>query len=133
MDRANEYGIHNRSPAIFDEDGTYVAYDASPGVSIGSWRPTGERSVEVVFVTQRVAARDLFAPDRVPGGTALEPDREVWRLTLTLDEEGATMTSVGGYELLGGDGVQIMGDGPWAMEWTRLVPDATAARATPTP
>jgi hypothetical protein len=43
------------------------------------------------------------------------------------------MTSVGGYELVGGDGVRIMGEGPWTMEWTRMVPDATAVQATPAP
>lgn len=131
QDRAPDFGFHNYSYTIFSEDGAYVSYDASFGVSIGRWRATDERTVELVCVIQRVVPQELFDPNRVPEGTVLEPGREIWRLVLTLDESGTTMTSVGGFAFVEDDGGPPHSEGPWTMEWTRVSAAPGADQGTP--
>jgi hypothetical protein len=120
----------------FGKDGTYVMYDTDsagkPTVSIGTWKPTGEHSVELVFIMQPIVPQDMFDPTRVLKGSELKPSMEIWRLTLTLDETGNTMTSRGGYEEFDDQGTKVFSSGPVEMNWTRMVPDPTAPVATPT-
>jgi hypothetical protein len=123
----------NISYGIFNEDGTYVAYHEVPGVSIGTWQPTGERTVELAFVVQRPVPQDLFDPNHVPVANELESTYfEVWRLELTLDESGTTMTSVGSLDAFDAEGGRIWGWDGGDQRWIRLILDPTV-EVTPAP
>jgi hypothetical protein len=56
----------------------------------------------------------------------------VWRVTITLDASGKTMTSFGTGEAFS-DGVSLHQEPPWEMTWVRMLVDPTAVRPTVTP
>jgi hypothetical protein len=85
--------------AIFDADGAYVDYDDFAGVSVGRWRATGERTVELATIVQHIISFDgMFEPgfqlpeDVFEGGQAT-----TWR-AIEVDETGNTLTARGYYE-----------------------------------
>jgi hypothetical protein len=121
-------------PVTFNSDGTLVMYLASNGISIGTWHPTGERTAELVWATQGILDKqDLTDPTITPEGATLDTTRmSVWRVTITIDASGKTMTSFGTYDSFE-DGVSVYREKPWEMKWTRMIVDPTAVFPTPTP
>jgi len=127
----------NLSYAVFDADGTYVEYHDYPYVSIGTWRATGERTVELVEVRQ--APRSLgfmFEPDYAVTQPAVAGNAiTAWR-TIEIDASGTALTATGYYEPRDGDGGVIarweFGRSGLPLTATRLAPVPTAVASTPT-
>jgi hypothetical protein len=118
--------------ATADEDGTYLIYNSVPGVGIGTWQATGERTVEISYTFQHVVSRDMFDPSQVTMGTTFQPGMEVWQVSVTIDEAGNSATLDGHYEALSSDGTSLYNSD---IHWTgtRMVVDPTAVTLTPTP
>jgi hypothetical protein len=93
---------------VFAPDGTYVEYSPTLGVGLGDWRPTGERSAELVVVYQvpadSPAGDAVFAPGYVPAEHAFKPGEIVERLTVAVDATGTTLTATGTSENRNPDG-----------------------------
>ncbi len=91
--------VDGESFGIFDPDGTYVEYFPDNGIGIGGWRPTGERSAELVVVYQipsePLAREELFAPDYAATGHSFQPGALVQRLTIQVDESGTSLIATG--------------------------------------
>ena len=129
----------NINTAIYDADGTYVDYQSFPGVGIGTWRATGERTAELVTSSQRhdghddlVALEAVFAPDYVPTGHSFtdSPLATLW-LSIEVDESGNTMTITGLYEVRQADGSILFENEPYMGSATRMVPVVPTDAATP--
>ena len=74
--------------SIYHADGTYLTWGGlNVGAALGLWRPTGERTGEVLFVWTDT---DPF-PDGVEG-----PGTAVFRFDLEVDEAGTTVTYMNG-------------------------------------
>jgi len=86
------------SYGVFEPDGTYIEYFPDNGVGLGGWRPTGERSVELVVVYQipaePLAREEVFAPDYA-AGHAFQPGVLIQRLTIEVDETWTNLTATG--------------------------------------
>jgi hypothetical protein len=88
------------SYAIFDQDGTYTEYDDFGGVSVGRWRATGERTVELATIVQHpISSFDgMFEPGfTLPESVFEGRQATTWR-AIEVDETGNTLTGTGYYE-----------------------------------
>ena len=117
--------------AIAYADGRYIAYDPFPGVGIGTWRATGERTVEISLTHQRIDEHDMFDPEQVTLGTEFQPGMEVWTASVTIDEAGSTASLTAHWDALNGEGAVVHSEDT-AFTGTRMVPDPTAATPTST-
>jgi len=86
------------SYAILTEAGTYA--DAWYGrlVSVGEWRATGDRTADLVIVTNElVSLADLFAETHVavPRDLYEATPTTLWRIALEFDERGNHFTATG--------------------------------------
>lgn len=120
--------------AIFSDEGSYTeGWSPRWGVSLGTWQATGERTADLVYVQQPREPRDLFDPTQVMEGNALSPDiagMSIWRLSLTVDATGNTLTPAGGFEVFDDQGEVIYAQAFDGIG-TRMVVASTAAAATP--
>lgn len=92
---------------VFAAEGDYHEIDLKDRVIIGTWRPTGERTVDLVFIIQEVPSQYLFAPNHVPEANVFRPGMEVVRLTVTVDQTGNTLAATGNFEVFDGEGTLI--------------------------
>jgi hypothetical protein len=113
------------SYAVFHADGTYTeAY--SYGVPlIGLWKPTGERTADLLNLAADV--------DPDPNVTLMAEGRQA----VEVNETGNAITAEGHFQLRGPDGTVVF-SGPAVSRGTRLevlpvVPFGTPAAATPMP
>jgi len=91
---------------IFHADGTYVAWGGlNVGAALGIWRPTGERTAEVLFIWQ----------DTDPFPTGVEgPGTAAFRFDLEVDAAGTTITASGGtLDARDANGVHLFPPGPF--------------------
>jgi hypothetical protein len=130
---------HIYAYAIFSDVGGYVEgiwrFRGPLLLPMGTWRATGERTADLVFAQQPIVARDLFDPTQLLQGNALAAgfaDMTVWRLSLTVDETGTTLTQTGGFDAFDGEGTVIYSQ-DFDGIGTRMAPVPTAAEFTPTP
>ena len=74
-------GLPYLTTAIFDVLGTYLEFDPWVGVTIGRWRPTGDRTAKTVGVIQAPVPLDfMFEPDfTVVAPTLAGPVVTEWR------------------------------------------------------
>ena len=122
---------HNTLPInIHASNGAYVEYGVGfaemdrPTVGIGAWRPTGERTAEVVFVDQSmVDLASMLVLDQPLPANLLEGNAPRIRRSVEVDEGGnrftgvqywidengedigATYTAIGSYRLVAAPGV----------------------------
>ncbi len=124
---------------VFHADGTYVEIDPLQGTGIGMWRPTGQRSAEVIVEwPNRNAPGRLEEDAGATGGIGDPVGREVeymdgsttMRSTFTASEDGTSFS--GTYHLQqflpGGELVPVEPEGTFT--GTRLGFDAPAATAS---
>jgi hypothetical protein len=109
---------------VFVADGTYLEYSPGFGVGIGRWRPTGERTADLVIVYQRLAGfsadDEVFAADYVPSGHEFRPGETIQRLTVELDMTGKVLTATGTSERRNPDGTEAFPAGPITLIAARL-------------
>jgi hypothetical protein len=128
------YPDEDTSLAIHGEDGTYV--DSSWGgrfIGIGEWRPTGERTADLVSITnERIDFDDFFAPPPVSAQRNLFKPAVValWRLSVEADETGNRLTVTGTAEIQELDG-SVIDSFPYVGYAERLTL-AVGSDATPT-
>jgi hypothetical protein len=121
------------STVAFTESGTFVESSVEFGwIAVGTWRATGERTLEVVDVLQELGPQDMFATDYVPEGNVFAPGMVVHRGVLEVDATGNTVTFTGAVEFRDADGT-VQGSGTFESRGTRMVVDPTAVTPTPTP
>lgn len=91
---------------IFHADGTFLTWGGlQVGTGLGIWRPTGERTAELLLVW-----RDT---DPFPGGTE-GPGTAAFRFDLEVDESGTTITASGGtLDARDANGVHLFPPGPF--------------------
>lgn len=94
----------NLSVAVFDPLGRYQEIESDGRIIVGSWQATADDEVEVVFVIQSIARQDLLAADHTPVANEFIPGMEVWRLTITVDESGNTLSATGTFESYAANG-----------------------------
>jgi hypothetical protein len=124
--------------AICSEEGYYTEgvweFFGSILLPLGTWRATGERTAEAVFVQQALVPRDLFDPAQVmEGNTFAPPDSanlSIWRLALTVDATGNGLTQTGGFEAFNAAG-EVIHTQTFDGIGTRLVRASAAEGATP--
>jgi hypothetical protein len=125
----------NTTFVVFDADGTYIEYQNFPGVTIGRWWATGERTVELYAITQKPAQLDKFEPGgSLPKDLIVGDQVSEWQ-AIEVDETGNALTARGYYEPRDASGDVIVhlefGDEcNYEMVATRL---STVSIATPTP
>ena len=100
------------SYAILTAAGTYA--DAWYGrlVSVGEWRATGDRSADLVIVTNElISLADLFAQTHVAVPTDLYEATPVtlWKIALEFDESGNHFTATGMAETQDANGTVLDG------------------------
>jgi hypothetical protein len=100
------------SYAILSTAGTYA--DAWYGrlVSVGEWRATGDRTADLVIVTNElISLTDLFAPTHVAVPKELYSATPVtlWRIALEFDETGNHFTATGTAETQDASGAALEG------------------------
>ena len=92
---------------VFDEVGRFNEIDGLMRVNIGTWQAPGERVADVVFKIQDVTRQYRTTPDDPPQPNALSLEMEVWRVTVTVDESGDSMTLVGHWDAYDASGVIV--------------------------
>ncbi len=86
------------SYAILTEAGTYADAWYDRLVSVGEWRATGDRTADLVIVTNElISLIDLFAqtPVAVPRDLYEATPVTLWRIALEFDETGNHFTATG--------------------------------------
>ena len=86
------------SYAILTETGTYADAWYDRLVSVGEWRATGDRTADLVIVTNElITLTDLFAQTHVavPGNLYAATPVTLWRIALEFDETGNHFTATG--------------------------------------
>lgn len=78
---------------VFHADGTVVATSSYRGVRLGIWRPTGERTAELVLIEMLLIGGD---PSLTPEGE--ETGTITYRETVTIDETGNRLSFDGIYD-----------------------------------
>jgi hypothetical protein len=127
------YPDEDTSLAIHGEDGTYI--DSGFGgrfIGIGEWRATGDRTADIVSITnERIDFDDFFAPPPVSAQRDLFKPAVValWRFSVEIDETGNRLTSTGTAEIQELDGT-VVGGFPYVGYAERLTL-ATGSDATP--
>ena len=115
----------NTGYAIFHADGTYTEVNPDTGTGVGVWRPTGERSGELINKWPNISTD---AETYVPGTSTL-------RVTFDVDEQGMTYSGTYHIDLTAPDG-GLMASSEGKFEATRLtietLSSATPEAATPT-
>ena len=124
---------HNVTHIVFYPDGTSIEYDDFVGVTVGRWRATGPRTVELVDASQHQASLDYMFE---PGYELVQP---IWQGTvgvtgyrsIEIDASGNTFLVMGYYEPRNADGsiiVRFEFDGQ-PLPGVRMVPVQTATPA----
>ena len=108
---------------VYHADGTMSSWNAglTAGV-LGLWRPTGERTADVLWVMQDVADDGAFTL--------------TFRLAFEIDETGDRLTYTGGLDIRDADGLQVAASPGVEGTSTRLTFDvnpATGSTASPAP
>lgn len=131
---------HNVHYVIFDADGTFTAYEDFSGVSIGTWRATGERTAELVFVAQHPTSLDTFEPAFEVPVSMLEGNPLTSWMSFEVDESGNSFTASGYYEPRNTSGDVVVhfeyadeSPGDPIVTGTRLAPIEQSAEASVTP
>jgi len=89
---------------VFHADGTVVGTRRYRGVALGIWRPTGERTAELVLIELLPVGRDTNAtPDGEEIGTI------TYQETGTIDETGNTLSFEGTYDTRDASAVSLGG------------------------
>jgi hypothetical protein len=115
--------------AIFHPSGTYTEWQPVAGEAIGLWRPTGERTADLMFIfTDANPAIDVYEPGIV-----------TFTITIEIDETGDALAAEGTIDVRDPGGVQ-RATVPFRRPATRLTFDsnpttgsipATPASGTP--
>jgi hypothetical protein len=110
--------------AIFHADGSYTEWQMVAGQSIGIWRPTGERTADLLFVFT----------DGDPSLEVYQPGIVTFMYAIELDETGDAFTAEGTIDVRDPGGMQI-GTFPFDRPATRLTfennPSTGSVPATP--
>jgi hypothetical protein len=108
---------------IYHADGTFSSWNAGFTFStLGIWRPTGERTAEVLWIAQDVDEDGAFTL--------------TFRLTFDVDETGDRMTGSGDFDIRDRDGIQVAavpGVAPVSTRVTFDVNPATGSTASQAP
>lgn len=117
------------SYAILSETGTYA--DAWYGrlVSVGEWRATGDRTADLVIVTNElISLDDLFgkADVVVPSNLYEATPLTLWRLVLEFDQTGNQFTATGTSETHDASGA-VLDSTPYTGRGDRLTLEAGTA------
>jgi hypothetical protein len=87
--------------SILVPDGTYVDHSPGRSVGVGEWRSTGERSAELISVSNVLVPLDALFGDGhvvIPEELFERGERVLWRFTMEIDETGNHFTSTGSAE-----------------------------------
>jgi hypothetical protein len=120
--------------SILFADGTYVDHAIGRSVGVGEWRPTGDRSAELISISSVLVPLDtLFDTEQaaIPADLFERGDRVLWRFTMDIDETGNHFTSTGSAETQDASGA-IVDTVPYDGYGDRMTL-AAGADATPTP
>ncbi len=116
---------------IFHADGTVVAASHYRGVALGIWRPTGERTAELMLIELLPIGMD---PNLTPEGE--EVGTMTYRETVTIDETGNTLSFDDIYDMRDASAVQLGGplySGPFTLApATRVTFNSFPATGSPT-
>ena len=89
---------------VFHADGTMVATSPYRGVRVGIWRPTGERTAELVLIELLPIGMDAnLTPEGEEVGTM------TYLETVTIDETGNTVSFDGIYDMRDASSVRLGG------------------------
>jgi hypothetical protein len=100
---------------------------------VGEWRPTGERTAELVFVLQGIELKDLFDPGQAAEPYELSPRFTVWRVSAEVDASGNTMTIAGEWNaVMEGTPQPVQAEDKVQDTGIRMAPVSTQAGSTPT-
>jgi hypothetical protein len=123
---------------VFHADGTYIEVDPLQGTGVGVWRPTGERSGEVVVEWQNRNEPGRLATDSAetdgignPAGRPLEylEGRSTLRGSFAVSEDGAGFTGTYHLQQFLPDGALVPEEARGEQTGTRLGFDAPADAA----
>ncbi len=111
--------------AIFHPSGAYTEWQPVAGEAVGLWRPTGERTADLLFVfTDANPAIDVYEPGIV-----------TFTITIQIDETGNALDAEGTIDVRDAGGVQ-QATVPWRRPATRMTfdsnPTTGSVPATPT-
>ena len=119
----------------FGEDGKYSNTNNHqlPRVTMGQWRATGERTLELVCIEQMIQLHDLWDPELETVPYLLDTKVQFWRLSITVDETGNSFTGTGGYSFYGPDGTVLFTSEVIQVVGTRMAVVAIGTEDTPGP
>jgi hypothetical protein len=110
--------------AIFHADGSYTEWQMVAGQAIGIWRPTGERTADLLFVFT----------DGDPSLEVYQPGIVTFTIAIELDETGDAFTAEGMIDARDPGGMQLV-TVPFSRPATRLTfennPSTGSVPATP--
>ena len=119
--------------SVFNDDGSYVEYTDRGGLTVGTWRATGERSVEVVSIDLELPSFDAMfgVEENLPLPTEPIVKSLASFYSIELGATGTSFVARGFYEPRGPDGEVLVhfeyaDDCGFEMHGTKVVPESVA-------